>query len=272
MLRVGAIVILILDTFLSSGQNKNKYQYEDNIPTKKGIQQYIDLNADRIVKTIESFIGDTINSYHIIVDELSEYMVYDSLESGRFYPEDEIIISNEKKFFDYELSFVPKWKQKQFISNTRFVKGVLIHELIHLYVYQFITECLSKNIPVSNEYLYFNRFPGRNFHSAEFVEEGICEYVVMKLNESIYAEYKLDCLDADNENNIREFKNVQMSHPIRYQYSRSFIQEIFDKYSFQKALLIIVTAKAPTYEELLCPEKYHDRLMKHATSGLLPMI
>lgn len=265
-------ILLIFTHVIVYSQNKNQYQYNDNIPSKRGIQHYIDMNTERIVKTIESFIGDTINSYNIIVDDLSEYMVHDSLETGRFYPEDEIIISNEPKFFDYELSLVPKWKQKQFISNTKFVKGVLIHELIHLYVYQFITECLSRNIPVSNEYLYFNRFPGRNFHSAEFVEEGICEYVVMKLNEGIAGEYKLDCIDSQVQDNTSEFMKVQFSQPVRYQYSRAFIQNIFDKYSFRKALLIIITTKAPSIDELLCPEKYYERLNEHASSGLLPFI
>jgi hypothetical protein len=98
----------------------------------------------------------------------------------------------------------------------------------------------------------------------EFIEEGICEYVVMKLREGIFSDYKQDCPDRESEVNVREFTQIQNTYEIRYQYSRIYVQRIFENNSFRKALLIIFTCKPPSYEELLCPDKYYHRLMKNA--------
>jgi hypothetical protein len=259
------LVLLLITVTFAFGQDKKKYQYHNNMPTKYGIQHYIDMNQSDVVNTVEKFIGDTIISYSIKVDNLSEYQRYDSLEAGRFYPEDQIVITNQLKFYDYELDLVPRWRQREFDLNTKFVKGVLIHEFIHLYIFQFIYECLENNIPVNSEYVNLNIFPRmESYYSSEFIEEGICEYVVMKLNEGIFRDYELDFTGEDNEKNVGRFMQEQDSYSIRYQYSRTYVQPIFEKYAFKKALLIILTSKPPTYEELLSPDQYYSRLMKHA--------
>ncbi|MGE5458379.1 MAG: hypothetical protein ACM3RX_08490 [Methanococcaceae archaeon] len=259
------IVLVLLTTTFAFSQNKKQYQYFNNIPTKYGIQHYIDLNISSIVKTLETYIGDSIFSYSIKVDNLSEYQNYDSLEAGRFYPQDEILITNELKFYDYELNFVPKWKHKEFGNNTKFVKGVLIHEFIHLYIYQFIYKCLENNVPINSEYINLNMFPRvKSYYASEFIEEGICEYVVMKLSEGIFSDYKPDWLDGYSEVNVKKFTQLQNTYFIKYQYSRTYVQKIFENNSFRKALFIIFTCKPPSYEELLCPDQYYQRLMKHS--------
>ncbi len=264
MQKVVTIVLVLATTGFALSQNKKQYQYDNNIPTKNGIHHYIDLNIGSILNTVENFIGDSIFSYSIKTDNLSEYQGYDSLEAGRFYPEDEIIITNEPKFHDYELIFVPKWKQKEFDFNTKFVKGVIIHELIHLYIYQFIYDCLKNNIPVNSEYFNFSIYPGiKSYYASEFIEEGICEYVVMKLREGIFSDYKLDSSEGDSAVTVKKFMQIQNTFDIKYQYSRTYVQKIFEKNSFRKALLIIFTCKAPSYEELLSPDLYYDRLIKH---------
>lgn len=271
MQKVATIVLVLITTAFAFGQNKRQYQYNNNIPTRYGIQHYIELNESSIVKTVENFIGDSIISYSIKVDNLSEYQDYDSLEAGRFYPEDEIVITNEPKFLDYELIFVPKWKQRLFNYNTKFVKGVLIHELIHLYIYQFIYDCLGNNIPINTEYINFNFFPSiKSYYASEFIEEGICEYVVMKLREGIFSDFKPDWLDGYSEVNVKKFMQVQNTYDIKYQYSRTYVQRIFENNSFRKSLLTVFTSKPPSYEELLSPEQYYNRLMKHEQDLQLP--
>lgn len=265
MQKIITIVLVLTNSAFAFSQSKKQYEYHNNIPTKNGIQQYIDLNKSNVLNMIENFIGDSIRSFHIKTDNLSEYVDYDSLEAGRFYPEDEIIITNELKFYDYELDFVPKWKQKEFDNNTRFVKSVMIHEFIHVYIYQFIYDCLGNNIPIFHEYINFSMFPGiRSYYTSEFIEEGICEYVVMKLREGIFSDYKLNCNDRATESSIREFMRIQNTYGIKYQYSRAYVQRIFESHSFKEALLIILTCNPPSYEELLCPDLYYQRLMKHA--------
>jgi hypothetical protein len=265
MQKIVSILLIIINSHFAFSQSKKQYPYYNNIPTKNGIQQYIDRNKSNILNLVENFIGDSIRSYHIKTDNLSEYMDYDSLEAGRFYPEDEIIITNELKYYDYELGLVPKWKQKEFNSNTKFVKGVLIHEFTHVYIYQFIYDCLENNIPIFHDYINFNMFPGiRTYYSSEFIEEGICEYMVMKLREGIFRDYKFECNSKATESDIREFLLVQNTYGIKYQYSRAFVERIFENNSFKKALLIIFTCRPPSYEELLCPDLYYQRLMKQA--------
>ena len=265
MQKAVTIALVLINSHFGLSQSKKQYEYNNDIPTKNGIQQYIDRNKSNILNLVENFVGDSIRTYHIKTDNLSEYMDYDSLEAGRFYPEDEIIITNELKFYDYELGFVPKWKQKEFKSNTKFLKGVLIHEFVHVYIYQYIYDCLGNNIPIFHDYINFNMFPGiRSYYSSEFIEEGICEYVVMKLKEGIFGDFKLDCKTPATESDKREFMEVQNTYGIKYQYSRAFVQRIFENYSFKKALLIILTCQPPSYEELLCPELYYERLMKNA--------
>jgi hypothetical protein len=264
------VILALITTSFAFSQNKKQYQYHNNMPTRYGIQQYIDLNKTSIVNAVENFIGDTIISYSIKTDNLSEYQDYDSLEAGRFFPEDEIVITNELKFYDYELAFVPKWKQKEFNYNTKFVRAVLIHEIIHLYIYQFISNCLENNVPVNSEYINFNMVPSiKSYYSSEFIEEGICEYVVMKLREGIFSDYKQDCLDG-NEANVRKFMQMQNTYGIKYEFSRTYVQKIFENNSFRKALLNIFTCKPPSYEELLCPDKYYFRLSETSKKLILP--
>lgn len=262
MRKVVTLAVVILINTIGFSQNKRLYQYQNNIPTKFGIQHYIDQNKESIINTVENFIGDTIISYSITIDNLSEYMNSDSIEAGRFYPENEIVITNELKYYDYELIFVPKWKQKEFDYNTKFVKGVLIHELIHLYIYQFINDCSENDLPINSEYNYFNLFPVRKHYASDFIEEGICEYVVMKLKEGIFNDCKIECID--DEINTKKFLQLQNSFGIKYIYSRTLVNRILENNSFKTALLVIFTCEPPSYEELLCPDHYYQRLLKHA--------
>lgn len=301
------ITILLSLCSHSFSQDKKHYQYKSiynkdlnqttYLPTKYGIQHYVSLNEKNIVKQVQDFLDDSIFSYSITVDDLSQYNDYDDNEAGRFSPDDEIIIHNNSNctssnstsnsnyvFYDYELSFIPKWKRKEFVSNTKFVRGTIIHELLHLYIYQFINTCVGEGIPINTEYLNFSTYPKRSVYGSEFIEEGICEYVVQKLNEGIYSGYKLDCLDGYEPDNINvnKFIRVQNKYSIKYEYSRTYVEKIFEnkhsnhhiekKFStidaktennFKEILLLILTNKPPSYQELLCPEQYYYRLNRN---------
>ncbi len=242
------VTIFLLLPVLLSAQSKN-YQYQNSIPTKNGIQYYIDINIKKIVKQVQDYIGDTIYSYNIRVDDLSLYSDYDSLEAGRFYPDDEILITNELKFLDYELEFVPKWKQKQYSNNNKFVKAVVVHELVHLYIYQFVVE---NNEIIFPDYLNFSTMRTNGFGST-FVEEGLCEYVVGKMNQSI-------CDNSYVPTSIDEIRDAKNRQKILYIYSPTFIRPYADKMSFRQLLINILGSKPPSYEELLKPMLYYERL------------
>lgn len=242
-------IILLLPLSLFS-QSKN-YPYQNSIPTKNGIQYYVNTNIRTIVKEVQDYIVDTIYSYSIVVDDLSLYQDYDSLEAGRFYPDDEILITNELKFIDYELKFVPKWKQKTYNHNNKFVKAVIVHELVHLYIYQFIVE---NNISIYPDYLNFTTIRTNNF-SSTFIEEGLCEYVVDKMNQSI-------CDDSYVPTSIEEIRDAKNLQKILYVYSSTFLRPYADKLEFKQLLFNILTTKPPSYEELLKARLYYQRLGK----------
>jgi hypothetical protein len=101
----------------------------------------------------------------------------------------------------------------------------------------------------------------KSYYASEFIEEGICEYVVMKLREGIFSEYRLNCPGSNIAAEIKKFNQQQNTYTIRYQYSRTYVQKLFENTSFRKALLNILTNKPPSYEELMCPDLYYKRLM-----------
>lgn len=221
------------------------------MPTKNGIQYYVSTNADKIVKQVQEFIGDTIYSYSINVDDLSLYNDYDSLEAGRFYPDDEILVTNELKYCDYELKFLPRWKQKTYSNNNKFVKTVIIHELVHLYVYQFINDNREK-YDFYPDYLNFTVIRTNSF-TATFIEEGLCEYVVNKMNESINDfHYAPTCID--------EIRNPENKSTILYVYASTFLKPFADTLDFKEMLIKILCNKPPSYEELLKPKDYYRRI------------
>lgn len=241
------IIITILLLLLS----QNNYQYKDNIPTKYGIAHYVELNKHNIVQEFEQFIGEKLYTYNITVDDLRDYQDYDSLEAGRFYPEEDIIISNELKYLDYELSFMPKYKQKQYGNNNKFVKAVIIHELAHLYVNEIIIEMLEKNMYV--HYDYNNNSMLKSVSNADFIEEGICEYITYKMKQSI-------CDNNYKPKSIEEITDINNKYNIKYIYSRTYLTEFLNSVGLKQGILILLSNEPPLNIEILYPELYFSRI------------
>jgi hypothetical protein len=245
------IIITILLLLLS----QNNYEYKNSIPTKDGIANYVNENKDNIVQEFELFVGQKFFDYNIVVDDLSEYHDYDSLEAGRYYQDFDIIISNELKYLDYELSFMPKYKQKQYGNNNKFVKAVIIHELSHLYFNEVKLEMQEKGMLVHNDYHNMSFIPKnlRIKSNADFIEEGICEYIVCKMKQSI-------CDNNYKPKNIEEIKNVDNQYLIKYIYSRIYLTEFLNTVGLKQGLLIILSNEPPNNTEILYPELYFGRI------------
>lgn len=255
------IFLTLLPGFLFLATEKDKqYPYKNGIPTSKGILYYVKVNEEKIVNEYYGFIKDTLYSYYIEVDDLSLYTDYDSLESGRFYIPDEIIITSELKYTDYELKFLPKWKRNSLVENNEFVKAVMIHELTHVYFYQIIQEMQIRNMEVAYEYTNFRIIPMREtYFGSEFIEEGVCEYITQKSGEVIpyqnitTPKTREEILDKNNSTNIK------------YKYSSAYVKDFLDlttkQYgSIKEGIIILLRNKPPTYEEILYPNLFFNRL------------
>lgn len=242
------LLILIFAT------QKDPYYNKRGEPSSWGINQYIENNEQNLVAEYEYKI-DSIYDVFIFAEDLRKEPDYDTSELGRFYIPDYIYITTEEKFVEYEFKKLSKFQQKNLKPTESTVKGVLFHELSHVYFYQTILIMKMNNISVSPEYGLLRMFPNPSSQfGSEFIEEGFCEYVVEKTGEQpIYKlpyqpETKDDLMDA--------------SHfvDIKYRYSVYFLRDFLDLMGFRKGLEIILKNRPPTYDEILKPELYFNRI------------
>lgn len=233
-------------------------QYENTKPTTKGIERYVKTQGDFIVSEVQKFLGDSIYFYDIHAEDLRDYQDYDSLELGRFYVHDDIVISNKEEYLEYELVAMPKWERKTIKNSNRFVKAVIIHELIHDYIYQLQNIMEEEGKSIAPEYKNFSTFSNnkRNWQ-AGFIEEGLCEYVVYKMNEGIYPKKVVV-----NENNVISQVN---NYETKYLYSSYILREFLDSCIIadgnpKNGIETILIHDAPRTSEILNPKIYYQRL------------
>jgi len=243
MIRIAFILILLFLPQKDPNYNKQ------GKPSTYGINAYIKNNE-------ESFIRE----YRYRVDTLYDVYIYtDNLDAtsdgdlGQFYIPDYIVITNQEKFVAYEFKQLSKFKQKTTSYRERTIKAVIFHELTHAYFYQIMITMRNNNERISPEYSNFRMFPIAKFNT-DFIEEGICEYMVYYLNESnpikdiLIPENISELLDENNKiNNI-------------YCYSVIFLKDFLDKNGIKKGIEILISNNPPTYEEILNPMMYYSRL------------
>lgn len=241
------ILYLLISIFLQQQTyplNKHKE------PSTKGIEMYISDNQDKLVSEFQKIVQDTLYDVYIYTDNLSLANEYDTASLGVFYLPNEIVISNEEKFMAYELKDLSKFKRNNLISANNFVKSTVFHELMHYYFYQVIREMQFNNAYVSPEYNNFTIIPRLNDIGARFIEEGICEYVTVKTNQSIFNENFYIPLTSN------EIPYRSKRQQIFYEYSVAYVRSFINYYGFKKAIQLIVGTKPPTPEQILYPRQY----------------
>jgi hypothetical protein len=246
-------IIIILLLLLIPVQNKELI-YKHGKPTTKGICEYIEDNADNFIDEFEKFVGDSIPfNITISTDNLSEYYERDSLELGEFNVPNLIIITNQTIFIDYELKCLSWWKKINISESNQFVKTTVMHELMHAYFYTVLLKT-KQSKQVQLDYLNgLHIYPVNN--NAVFVEEGICEYLVEKMNMMI----------CDDNYNDKNYNNDSISkyfntYYVKYHMSRLFVKPIVDRLGFKEAIKILVINKIPTINEILNPDIYYRKL------------
>ena len=246
------IIIFPIFLFLTFQKQDATYYNKYNKPTTYGIDLFIKNNHDNLIAEYEYKI-DSIYDVYIYTDNLKQYNDIDQF--GIFYIPDEIMISNEELFIEYEFKNLSKFKQKTLSINDKTVKAVIFHELTHVYFNQILKIRQSKNLKVSSEYINFKIYPNAELNfGTEFIEEGICEYVVYYLKET--SEIKNVIIPENKE----ELLNPDNKIFILYQYSVYVLKDFLNQYGIKKGIEILISNKPPTYEEILDPELFFKKL------------
>jgi hypothetical protein len=228
------------------------------IPSYKGIEIYLKQNINTIVDEYQKFVNDTLYDIYITSDDLSKYTDNNNLDALGFCfcekGSSEIIITNEEKYLSYEVSMLSKYKRRNIIESDAFVKGVIIHELTHLYFNQIIMKMRIDSMFVSPEYNNFSMV-SRNSFGSEFIEEGICTYVSVKMGECIIGKNYIP-------ESIDEITDKHNRFDIMYKYSSQYVKLFLNKNGITKGIELIIGIKPPTLEEILNTEKYWNKFKK----------
>ena len=256
-MRILFILILFLFSLQANApQDKNAakdaYYNRAHKPSTWGINAFIKNNHDNLILEYEMLV-DTIYDVYMYTENLTE--TSDGKSLGEFYIPDQIIITNEERYTEYEFKNLSKYQQKVFPYTTRTVKAVVFHELTHAYFYQNIYVLRQEGKEVVSEYGNIRMFPNPSLRfGSTFIEEGVCEYVVYMLKESApLGQVEIpssadDLMNKDNETNIL------------YQYSVFFLKDFLDKHGLKEGIQILLQNKPPSYIEILQPKLFFDRI------------
>lgn len=248
-------LFFLLPLFCS--QSTQKYPLtKKGIPSKQGIELYIRDNEAQFISDFQDLVNDTLYDVYLIVDDVSKYTGDDGT-LGYCIPgsstASEIVITNEEKFLAYEVSMLSKYQRRTIVEANNFVKGVVFHELTHNYFSQVIREMRMYEMHVANEYNNFSIIP-RNTFGALFIEEGISEYVNLKIGEEIV-------LGDYIPETIEEITDPENKDDMIYRYSQQYLKSFIDYYGIKKAIQILVGNPPPTVEEIYYPPRFYSRLI-----------
>lgn len=217
---------------------------------------YVKDKSDSLIIEYQNFIKDTLfDDIWIYAKDLSNYIDYDSLELGRYWP-GEIIISTAPLFIAYELNNLSKFKKSLYNETNRFVKSTIFHELTHHYVNQIGREMeFYDTIRINRAYENgFQILRNPNIFGATFIEEGICEYMVTQMGEIIspkktyIPKTKQDLVSNNNKYNVV------------YKYSVHYLKTFLDTTGFKNGVKILLSNSPPSEDEILNPSLYFNRL------------
>lgn len=245
-----ATVIMLI--FLTLTQFTVK-MYKFGKPTFNGVDNWIEVHQYDLGDEYQRLVGDTLYDYYISSDDLRDYYEFDSLELGITFLPADIIINNRGNFIDYAVDSISKWRRKTTYSNA-FVKGVVFHELTHVWINQILREMDYLGYYISPEYRNFKIYSSRerNF-GAEFIEEGICEYIPNKSEDILYAD-KPEFIPGS-------LSDIDGSYRIKYQYSEYLVGRYLNQFTnLKEGIMILFSNQPPTKLEMLSPELYFRRL------------
>ena len=250
MFRFFTILLLLVPL-----QERSDYPLKNGRPTSKGIDRYVEEKGEALIQELQAFIGDTLFNANLYTEDLSKNNDHNILELGHYYP-NEVFINNSEIFIAYELKDLPKHSQDTIRSSNLFVKAAVFHELMHHYIYQLRIEMLRKDqIRIDQAYHFFFRiYSEREDPGPRFIEEGICEYVTLKMKETLtrrrpYIPKKAsDLAKPENEYNVF------------YKYSAYYLTAFLDEKGLKQGIKILLHNRPPSEKEILEPDLFFARL------------
>lgn len=246
---------LIIFLLLTIVQDKPEYPLKNGRPTSKGIDRYVEENADALILEFQEFIGDTLYNANIYTEDLSKNIDQDPLELGNYYP-NEIFINNAEIFIAYELETLRTTRKDTILSSNLFVKAAVLHELMHHYIYQLGIEMQRiDSTKVDRAYQSFFRiYSNRGEPGTRFIEEGICEYATLKMKETITRRRPYIPRKAS------DLSQAEHAYDIYYKYSAYCLSEFLDTTGLKKGMKILLHNPPPSTEEILNPDLFFARL------------
>lgn len=244
-------LVLISFLLLSTGQDK---EYKHGRPTTKGIDVYVETNWLVFITDYQNHVNDTLfYEPFISTDDLSRYYGFNYGELGYYEYPDNIIITNEPRYIDYELSRLSRYQRQRYRETNQFVRAVVMHELTHCYFYQNIMQ-VQNGDSLHMDYRQGLRIVPQDNYGTEFIEDGFCEYVCADMDEMIPYDEKHFLIRNDLSAANR------YSYEVKYRYSSQFVVPIIKQHGLRHAIRTVVSHAAPSTEEILSPELYYHRL------------
>jgi len=237
----------------------NDYPLKHGKPTSNGIKRYVEVERDSLVIEYQKHINDTLFDVWIYAKDLTDYVNQDSLELGRYYPNEEIIISTAELFIAYELADLSNFKRALIEESNKFVKSTVFHELTHDYINQITREMqyVDKiNVDMSYQTNIWIIKTHEMFGST-FIEEGLCEYMTENMGEIIPPKRVFI------PKTIEDIMNRNNKYMVNYKYSSHYLKLFLDTIGFKVGVKILLHNSPPTYEEILKPDLFFSRLIKN---------
>jgi len=269
------ILLILFAIFPFKLQQQDKQQDKltrwDGKPTSLGIDLYVEHNQDYFLSTFKKYVKDSLYSDIWFTTrnfkKTTPKEQYDPfvLAYNESYGNGscEIVIDNQERYqgFDYkEIKNPDSYNQFDY-----FVKQVVLHEIMHDYFNQCILE-LKMNDTIGNivnTYYTTNLYTFPNIElqfGAKFIEEGICEYFIQANKECPQlVEYYVP-------QTVNDLKNKFNRNDILYDYRSMYLKDFMD-YQIMKfgkikyPIMILLKNKPPTYQEILNPQLFYNRLI-----------
>lgn len=247
--------ILLIIIVLLLPQDKPVYPLKNGRPTSKGIEHYVEEQGDRLITEYQEFVGDTLADIYVYSADLTENGYYDPFELGRYFP-NEIFITNAEVFIAYELESLTRRERDKINYSNLFVKTAVFHELTHHYINQVGMEMVSRDHwEVDRAYQAFFRMYSRaDSPGSRFIEEGICEYVCLKMGDIIAP--RRDYVPRKTADLNRK-ENTQK---VYYRYASRYLSPFLDSTGLKEGIKILLHNSPPSQEEILAPELFFARL------------
>ena len=233
-----------------------EYPTKAGKPTPQGVEMYITDYKDILFNEYQEFIEDTLwLEVWIKSKDLTNYTDHDTLELGRYY-DGEIIISMDTLFDAYQLEDLSKFQRSLLVESNAFVKSTTFHELTHHYINQIGREMeFYDSVDIHNDYeinVWIIRTS--DFFAVDFIEEGICEYMVTKMGENIPPKR------YQKPRNVNDLIDKHNRYKYVYKYSSYYLKEFLDTIGFKRGVKTLISNDPPTYNEILDPATYFNRL------------